>query len=205
MSLLYELIRSFWLPYHLPLLSCGVRLPLEGMLLVRWPYLMTHSWAPVGDSLYSHFIWVMTCSCPLPHSNIIWLSDTLGKCQPPFPTPRHTLYILIHSLHELFATLWRRQSHFRHAHSVDALLSSLRSLLLVIITKRVLIIVSLFGTHLCLYILALGGACILTLCLHPKSSVWLKPLLLPPYLLYLLTLWLLTSPLPFATGSTPPH
>ena len=92
-----------------------------------------------------------------------------------------------------------RQSLFRHAHSVDALLSSFRSLLLLIITKHVLIIVSLFGTHLCLYILTLGGAHILTLCLHPKSSVRLKTLLLLHYLLYLLTLWLLTSPLPFAT------
>ena len=96
-----------------------------------------------------------------------------------------------------------RRSHFRHAHSVDTLLSSLRSLLLVIITKHVLIIVFLFGTHLCLYILALGGARILTLCLHPKSSVRLKPLLLPHYLLYLLTLWPLTSPLPFATAIIP--
>ena len=93
-----------------------------------------------------------------------------------------------------------RQSQFRHAHSVDALLSSLHSLLLVIITKHVLIIVSLFGMHLCLYILALGGARILTLCLHPKSSVRPKALLTPHYLLYLLTLWLFTSPLPFATG-----
>ena len=82
---------------------------------------------------------------------------------------------------------------------VDALSGSLHSLLLVIITKHVLIIVSLFGMHLWLYILHWGGACILTLCLHPKSSVQLKPLLLPLYLLYLLTLWLLTLPLPFAT------
>ena len=36
--LLYELVRSFWLPYRLPLLSCEVRLLLEGTLLVRWPY-----------------------------------------------------------------------------------------------------------------------------------------------------------------------
>ena len=93
----------------------------------------------------------------------------------------------------------RRQSQFRHTHSVDALLSSLHPLLLVIITKHVLIIVSLFGLHLCLYILALGGARILTLCLHPKSSVRLKTLLLLHHLLYLLTPWLLTSPLPFAT------
>ena len=92
-----------------------------------------------------------------------------------------------------------RQSQFRHTHSVDALLSSLHSLLLVIITKHVLIIVSLFGTHLCLYILALGGARILTLCLHPKSSVRLKAYSLLTYLLLLLILWLLTSPLPFAT------
>ena len=95
-----------------------------------------------------------------------------------------------------------RQSQFRHTHSVDALLSSLHPLLLVIITKHVLIIVSLFGMHLCLYILALGGACILTLCLHPKSSVRLKTLPLPLYLLSLLTTWLLTSPLPFATYYT---
>ena len=92
-----------------------------------------------------------------------------------------------------------RQSQFRHAHLVDALSGSLRSLLLVIITKHVLIIVSLFGTHLWLYILHWRGAHILTLCLHPKSSVRLKPLLLPLYLLYLFTLWLLTLPLPFAT------
>ena len=78
------------------------------------------------------------------------------------------------------------QSQFRHTHSVDALLSSLRSLLLVIVTIHVLIIVSLFGTHLCLYILALGGARILTLCLHPKSSVRLKAYSLLTYLLLLL-------------------
>ena len=68
----------------------------------------------------------------------------------------------------------RRQSQFRHAYLVDALLSSLHSLWLVIVTKLVIIIVSLFGTHLWLYILHWGGACILTLCLHPKSSVQLK-------------------------------
>ena len=93
----------------------------------------------------------------------------------------------------------RRQSQFRHTHLVDALLSSLHSLWLVIITKHVLIIVSLFGMHLWLYILHWGGARILTLCLHPKSSVQLKAYSLLTYLLLLLILWLLTSPLPFAT------
>ena len=59
-----------------------------------------------------------------------------------------------------------RQSQFRHDHSFDALLSSLRSLWLVIITKHVLIIVSLFGTHLWLYILhweeLLSSLCVCT-------------------------------------------
>ena len=45
----------------------------------------------------------------------------------------------------------------------------------------------------------LGGRWILTLCLHPKSSVQLKAYLYFYYLLLLFILWLLTSPLPFAT------
>ena len=45
----------------------------------------------------------------------------------------------------------------------------------------------------------LGRTMVLTLCLHPKSSVRLKAYLYLYYLLLLLILWLLTSPLPFAT------
>ena len=48
---------------------------------------------------------------------------------------------------------------------------------------------------------ALGRTMILTLCLHPKSSVRLKPYLLHLYLLFYLLVWLLTLPLPFATFS----
>ena len=176
------------------------------MLLVRWPY---HD--PLLGSCQE--------TVPIPILSTVGYDVFL----PPFPfkpylTPGHPREVSVSFSHSMTYSLLpytvvaqtlchpvRRQSQFRHSHLVDALLSSLRSLWLVIITKHVLIIVSLFGTHLWLYILHWGGAQVLTLCLHPKSSVRLKALLLPPYLLYLLTLWLLTSPLPFATGSTPPH
>ena len=135
---------------------------------------MTHSWAPVRrQSLFPSYLGYNAFLPPSPFKPYL-----------AFRHPREVSVSFSHSMayslhpYTLFArTLCYPvggQSQSRHAHSADALLSSLRSLLLVIVTKPVLIIVSLFGMHLCLYILALGGACILTLCLHPKSSVRLK-------------------------------
>ena len=133
--------------------------------------IMTHSWAPVRrQSLFPSYLSYNTFLPPFPFK--------------PYLTLRHPREVSVSFSHSttysllpcmvIVQTLCHpigRQSQFRHTHSIDALLSSLHSFLLVIITKRVLIIVSLFGMHLCLYILALGGARILTLCLHPKSSV----------------------------------
>ena len=89
-----------FLCYHVKSGSCWKGRSWSGDLIsLPTPWLLS------GDSPHSHLIWVTTRSYPLPHSNLIWLLDALGKCQSPFPTPRHTLYILTHSLHELFATL----------------------------------------------------------------------------------------------------
>ena len=160
---------------------------------------MTHSWAPVRrQSPFPSYLDYDAFLLPSPFKPYL----AFGRPREGTVSFSHTTTYSLLPYAIAARTLCHpigRQSQFRHTHSVDALLSSLHSLLLVIITRHVLIIVSLFGMHLCLYILALGGARILTLCLHPKSSVRPKALLLPHYLLFLLTLWLITSPLPFAT------
>ena len=120
--LLYELFRSFWLPYRLPLLSREVRLQ----------FLPKHSWSDnliswptprllSGDSPCSHLILLINAFLPPFHSNPNNLSDTLRKCQSPFLTPWRTLYFPIHSMHNLFATLLGGRSQFRHTHLVDTL------------------------------------------------------------------------------------
>ena len=198
----YSVNLSDHFDYHIAFLCCHVK---SGSHWKR------HSWSDdlilwptpgllSGDSPYSHLIWITTRSCSLSHS----------KPYLAFGHPREVSVSFSHSttysllpymiIAQTLCHPVRRQSQFRHAHLVDALLSSLHSLWLVIITRHVLIIVSLFGTHLWLYILHWGGAWILTLCLHPKSSVQLKAYSLLIYLLLLLALLLLTLPLPFATG-----